>query len=67
MSSSDSKYARISDVTAVTAGNCCDVATNGLLNADELLATSPVVFSVREMIGMKSVISITRVENLPTM
>lgn len=47
ISSSDGKYARISDVTAVTAGNCCDVVTNGLLNADELLATFPVVFSGR--------------------
>lgn len=40
------------------------MVTDDLLNADELITTSPVAFQVREVVGMESVISITRAENL---
>lgn len=30
------------DIMVITAGNCCDMVTNDLLNADELITTSVV-------------------------
>lgn len=39
------------------------MVTDDLLNADNLI-TTPLAFQVREVVGMESVISITRAENL---